>query len=253
MNKVEMLIEAEKMFGEKVEAAYKAQLEKEKAVIQKHVEASGVKLAVINERFDVENLKVTIPEDGKSWGHDLDLTYRRDWCWREDGTTIHNRELKLNVSAMGSFGKDDARKVAYYALVGYFAGHMAEVEADLANIGWEDFDHAREALRKARDERENEEQRIKAEAFQKAYADFEKKLAAGVSIKVGDYKTSIKRDENGAFIKDNDGNFVYNVVPEIQKVEKVTAKMVYWAEWKGQDKKYDVISKLATGKWTIVG
>lgn len=253
MNKVEMLIEAEKMFGEKVEAAYKAQLEKAKAVIQKHVEASGVKLAVVNERFDVENLKVTIPEEGKSWGHDLDLTYRREWCWREDGTTVNNRELKLNVSAMGSFCKDDASKVAYYALVGYFAGHMAEVEADLANISWEDFDHAREALIKARDERENEEQRIKAEAFQKAYAEFEKKLTAGVSIKIRDEQTSIKRDADGNCLKDDKGDFIYNVVPVIQKVEKVTAKMVYWAEWKGQDKKYDVISKLATGKWTIIG
>lgn len=196
---------------------------------------------------------MTIPEEGKSWGHDLDLTYRRDWFWREDGTRANNRELKLNVSAMGSFGKDDARKVAYYALVGYFAGHMAEVEADLANIGWEDFDHAREALRRARDERENEEQRIKAEAFQKAYADFEKKLAAGVSIKVLDEETSIKRDAAGNCLKDENGRFIYNVVPVIQKVEKVTAKMVYWAEWKGQDKKHDVISNLATGKWAIVG
>lgn len=54
MNKVEMLIEAEKMFGEKVKAANNVQLEKTKAVIQKHVEASGVQLAVVNERFDVE-------------------------------------------------------------------------------------------------------------------------------------------------------------------------------------------------------
>lgn len=248
--KIEMLKAAAENLNEKRVAARKVVRDGLLAVMKRVVAESGVPTAYIDEEhFNIESPKVYVERKGERGcsGPCIDVYFRRDWFNKDK-----ERKLEINVSSCGSFGKDNDELVAYYSLVGYMSINLAKIEADLNALDWESYDTACRICNTAFGELKTAEQEEKKAAYEKAAAEFEAKLVAGAKVVVGKKFVSYERDENGEFKRDANGCRISKMEDVIYTIEKVTAKMIYWADYNGQGKKADVIRDLVSGNFKLV-
>lgn len=202
-------------------------------VIGQFVAASGVtgyKFSV-PEWGDFETLRLE-NEEGR---HNIDLNFRRDYDFSTH-SYAEKRELEINPCTMGGFKRDDFGKIAYYALSGYLALHLGEIEDALNALDWTAFEKARENLRFANGEIEQLEHDIIQANNARKTAEAEKRLVVGTELAVG-FTTRWDCENH----KDVRTGIV------TKKVEKMTAKLVWFENDWHQYKKAEVIQHLVGG------
>ena len=249
--KIEMLKAAVENLAAKSNVAHEAIEAGVLEVMKRVISESGVSTAYIyEERFDIERPSIFVERDGKREysGHELSVYFRRDWFKKDEP-----RKLEINVSACGSFGKDNEELIAYYTLVGYMTRNLSKIEAELKALDWDSYDNACRLHETAMGELELAEREEKAAAYERRVAEFESKLVAGAKVKFGEIADRIKRDENGYPVKDENGRWVFTKRDSIFEVKKVTRKLVFFKETYGQFKKDEIIEKLVKGEYELVG
>lgn len=215
--------------AKELEAVRVRMTEEVKNVVDAAIGLSGIDGYKLDEEgldCDFTRIRITKGRDG----HDVTLWYYKPW--RKD----ERREVKLNVSAMGDFGADDTAKVEYYQLVGFLASRIEGLTKSLNAIeGWEELDTALANLRFVQSEIDALDAEEMKRQRDERVAEIEKRLVVGAEIAF-------------TFRIDYDGEGRY-VAKEIlaMKVERVTAKLLWFEHHFRQYKRADVIDALVKG------
>ena len=216
--------------AKELEAVRVRMTEEVKKVVNAAIGLSGVdgyRLAEEGLDCDFTHIRITKGRDG----HDVTLWYYKPW--RKD----ERREVKLNVAAMGDFGADDTAKVEYYQLVGFLASRIGELTKSLNAIeGWEELDTAIDNLRFVQSEIDALDAEEMKRQRDERVAEIEKRLAVGAEIAYT-YRDVYDSAEEC---------FVAKEILTM-KVERVTAKLLWFESYFSQWKRADVIDALVKG------
>lgn len=220
---------AKAAMAKELEAVRVRMTEEVKNVVDAAIGSSGVdgyRLAEEGLDCDFTHIRITKGRDG----HDVTLWYRKPWNKNE------RREVKLNVAAMGDFGADDTVKVEYYQLVGFLASRIGELTKSLNAIeGWEELDTAIDNLRFVQSEIDALDAEEMKRQRDERVAEIEKRLVVGAEIAFT-YRSEY----------DGEGRYVAKEIFTV-KVERITAKLLWFEGYVGQWKKADGIDALMKG------
>ncbi len=207
-------------------------------IIEDAVAASGVSGYTLRkgengELRDTEYMTLDGEIDGERL-HDIDLYYRND-SWRdEDGG---ERVFSVNTCCFGRVKAGDKSGVAYYLLMGYLVTHLQEIQDALNAIpDWEAYNRSRRIYHISRNDAEAFERKMDAEAKMAKEAAVLERLMEGAEIAVH-YTTDFDLVR---------GVHVLTGI-KIMTVEKVTNKLVFFKDRRGQNKKADVVANLVRG------
>ena len=215
--------------AKELEAVRVRMTEQVKKVVEAAIGSSGVDGYKLDEEgldCDFTRIRITKGTDG----HDVTLWYYKRWSKNEQ------REVKLNVAAMGDFGASDTAKVEYYQLVGFLASRIGELTKSLNAIeGWEELDTALANLRFVQSEIDTLDAEEMKRKRDERVAEIEKRLTVGAEIA---YSYSVRCNGEGRYI-----------AKEIltMKVERITAKLLWFKGHFGQYKRAYVIDALMKG------
>lgn len=203
--------------------------EEVKKVVEAAIGLSGIDGYKLDEGgLDCEFTHIRITKGGD--GHDVTLWYHKPWKENEQ------REVKLNVSAMGDFGADDTAEVEYYQLVGFLASRIGELTKSFNAIeGWKELDTAIANLRFVQSEIDALDAEEMKRQRDERVAEIEKRLVVGAEIAFS-YRVGYG----------DEGRIVAKEI-HTRKVERVTAKLLWFEGYFRQWKRADVIDALVKG------
>ena len=128
-------------------------------------------------------VKLEFAPDASGYKDGIDAYFKPDWvseCRAEGGK---RRFLEITINSVRlAVGRSHDTQVAKIA--GRFAEHLAEIEADLLDFGWDDYDAAEREMNATRDAVRMYDAKCAAAEYERKAGEVRARLTTGVKIDV---------------------------------------------------------------------
>lgn len=234
MNKVELTAKIEeinaKRWAKNSELKGNIQIALEKINVGEGAERYQVKVQ------DIDNFGFMLEGDTKSWNLTINFKYRNEFDY-VDGQCVHHRELVLDRPSMDDIKVGDAEGVARLVRFAEIAKRMGELDEALRGMDFAGYDAICSEYYAAENEMDKIRRQEHAEAVEIARVEFAKRLVKGAKVEIANPDTrrwASRRIE--------------------VEIEKVTAKLVMFTDWRVRQVKLDdLLANLVNGSAKMVG
>ena len=128
-------------------------------------------------------VKLEFAPDASGYKDGIDAYFKPDWVseCRAEGGKRRFLEVTINSVRLAAGRSHDALVAK---IAGRFAEHLAEIEADLLDFGWDDYDSAEREMNAARDAVRMYDAKCAAAEYERKAGEVRARLARGVKIDV---------------------------------------------------------------------
>lgn len=183
---------------------------------------------------DVTRFEINIKYDN-GYSHDIDVTFEKEWYSKD----TNKRMLTFNFCSFGSFYSSEMYKRDYLIILGKLCENMNELESQMIDFNWTEYDEIRDKFRNANYELQCYDQEVKNREFEVEKNKVISNLKEGSKIIIGEKYKYGQYDDNGNILKE----------PDIRIINRVGKKTVDVSGMYHRIKKDDIIHKLSTKIW----